>query len=73
MKTFPKIIQYKTTSKLPISVLEDLDVVVTSYNEVMKQFPFPDRQGRNEIAKAGYQKWWKRTAEKLGDLHKVSP
>lgn len=71
-KTFPKVLHYKASSHIPATILEDLDVVVTSYHEVMKQFPFPDRKERERIVHIGYQRWWKEALEGLGVLHQVS-
>ncbi|TGO33394.1 hypothetical protein BHYA_0248g00010 [Botrytis hyacinthi] len=71
-KAFPKVMQYKASMNIPENVLKDLDIVVTSYTEVMKQFPFPDRKGREDIARYGYKKWWKNAYDQLGDLHKIN-
>ncbi|TGO88669.1 hypothetical protein BPOR_0148g00020 [Botrytis porri] len=71
-KAFPKVMQYKASMNIPEAVLKDLDIVVTSYTEVMKQFPFPDRKGREDIARYGYKKWWKNAHDQLGDLHKIN-
>ncbi|KAI9051714.1 hypothetical protein LZ554_004754 [Drepanopeziza brunnea f. sp. 'monogermtubi'] len=71
-RIFPKVLHYKTSSKLDIDILQDIDIVVTSYNEVMKQFPFPDTEGRLVIAKHGYKKWWKRAIENMGVLHQIN-
>ncbi|TGO11526.1 hypothetical protein BTUL_0107g00100 [Botrytis tulipae] len=71
-KAFPKVMQYKASMNIPENVLKDLDIVVTSYTEVMKQFPFPDRKGREDIARHGYKKWWKNAHDQLGDLHKIN-
>jgi SNF2 family DNA or RNA helicase len=69
---FPKIMHYRAKNKIPRAVLEDLDVVVTSYNEVMRQFPFPNHKDRVEIGKMGYNEWWKKVVEsQLGDLHSI--
>ncbi|KUJ16639.1 uncharacterized protein LY89DRAFT_647352 [Mollisia scopiformis] len=68
---FPKIIHYKSSSKIPKSVLEDVDIVVTSYNEVMKQFPYPDAKARAIIQEVGYKKWWSEAIQNLGDLHLI--
>jgi SNF2 family DNA or RNA helicase len=70
--SFPKIMQYKSSARIPMEVLEDLDIVVTSYSEVMKQFPFPDRDGREKIARFGYKDWWKTAMQDLGDLHQIN-
>lgn len=69
--TFPKIMKYKTSSNVSIEILEDIDIVVTSYNEVMKQFPFPNKDSRPEIVQKGYKSWWKEAVINMGDLHKV--
>ncbi|CAD6448459.1 19c1cb6b-239e-4802-8012-564b4d8d53ef [Sclerotinia trifoliorum] len=71
-KVCPKFMQYKASMHIPDAVLKDLDIVVTSYTEVMKQFPFPDRKGREDIARYGYKKWWKNAHEELGALHKIN-
>jgi hypothetical protein len=68
---FPKILHYKSSSKIPLNVIQDLDICVTSYQEVMKQFPFPDGKARAQISTQGYKKWWKTAEKGLGDLHKV--
>lgn len=70
--TFPKVMHYRSSSKLSIKILEDLDIVVTSYNEVMRQFPFPDKEGKEEIAEMGYRAWWEKATQSLGDLHLVN-
>jgi SNF2 family DNA or RNA helicase len=71
-ETFPKIMRYKSSAHIPMEVLEDLDIVVTSYSEVMKQFPFPDKEGREKIARIGYKNWWKTAMHDLGDLHQIN-
>ncbi|PVH71787.1 hypothetical protein DL98DRAFT_613085 [Cadophora sp. DSE1049] len=71
-EVFPKILHYKTSSEMPLAILEDTDIVVTSYNEVMKQFPFPDKEGRLEIARNGYPAWRKGAVENMGLLHQVN-
>jgi hypothetical protein len=68
---FPKILRYKASSKIPVPVLRDLDIVVTSYQEVMRQFPFPSQKDREQIEKIGYKKWWKKACKSLGDLFGV--
>jgi SNF2 family DNA or RNA helicase len=69
---FPKVMRYQSSAPIPMKVLEELDIVVTSYNEVMRQFPFPDQEGREKITRVGYNKWWKTAMLDLGDLHKVN-
>jgi SNF2 family DNA or RNA helicase len=54
------------------AILEDLDIVITSYNEVMKEFPFPNKKERAEIARIGYERWSKGAIQNLGVLHQVS-
>ncbi|PBP21187.1 hypothetical protein BUE80_DR007992 [Diplocarpon rosae] len=71
-KMFPKVLRYKITSNIGIEILQDIDIVVTSFNEVMRQFPFPDKKGRQEIDRVGYKRWWKGALEKMGPLHQVN-
>ncbi|KAG4442544.1 hypothetical protein IFR05_001956 [Cadophora sp. M221] len=71
-KVFSKILHYKTSSDIPLAILEDTDIVVTSYATVMKQFPFPDKEGRLEIARNGYPAWRKGALENMGLLHQVN-
>lgn len=71
-KSFPKILHYKASKKIPMAILLDLDIVICSYHEIMHQFPFPDKEGRHLIAKMGHKKWWHKAQELLGDLHKVT-
>jgi SNF2 family DNA or RNA helicase len=68
---FPLIYHYRSSSKVTKEMLENLDIVVTSYTEVMRQLPFPDQKNRSEIAKLGYKTWVKNAHAQLGDLHKV--
>ncbi|KAE8441985.1 hypothetical protein EG329_004111 [Mollisiaceae sp. DMI_Dod_QoI] len=71
-KAFQKILHYKTSAKVPRNILEDLDIVVTSYNEVMKQFPYPDAKNREKIQAMGYHAWWKVAIKEMGDLHHIN-
>lgn len=71
-KIFPKVMQYKASMNIPESVLKELDIVVTTYTEVMKQFPFPDEKGREDIANFGYKRWWKNAHDNLGPLHRIN-
>jgi len=71
-KVFRKIQKYKTSAQLSLAVLQDMNIVVTTYNEVMRQFPYPDKQARIEIESRGYQAWWKQALENVGDLHRVN-
>lgn len=68
---FPKVIHYKRSAKLPKEVLADCHIVVASYNEVMKQFPYPDAEGRVKIQQGGYKKWWETAKKEMGDLHHI--
>ena len=71
-KSFPKVMRYKASAHIPLEVLQDLDIVVTSYTEVMKQFPFPDDKARQVIANIGYKKWWADAVKGMGDLHNIN-
>jgi hypothetical protein len=71
-KIFPKVLIYKTAMHIPMSVLQDLDIVLCGYGDVMKQFPFPDKSAREIISEIGYKAWWKRAICELGPLHQVN-
>lgn len=68
---FPKILHYRGSSNIPKAVLEDLDIVITSYGVVMRQMPFPNQESRDDIADVGYENWFNAAKDKLGELHKV--
>ncbi|KAF4609822.1 hypothetical protein G7Y89_g15801 [Cudoniella acicularis] len=72
-RMFRKVLKYRSSAGLDVSILEDVDIVITTYNEVMKQFPFPDKKGREMIQQAGYKRWWRMAIQHLGDLHKALP
>ncbi|TVY33570.1 putative ATP-dependent helicase, partial [Lachnellula subtilissima] len=69
---FKKVMKYKTSSRISVAILQDMDIVVTTYNEVMRQFPFPDKKERLIIEEIGWRKWWIEAIQHVGDLHKVS-
>lgn len=72
-KIFSKVMRYRSSSPISRAVLEDLDIVLTTYHEVMKEFPFPNTDDRAEIAQSGYQEWFrKRAVQNLGLLHQIS-
>jgi SNF2 family DNA or RNA helicase len=71
VSVFPKVMRYRASAKIPIPILRDLDIVVTSYQEVMRQFPFPDQKERAQIEEIGLKKWWKKAAKSMGDLFNV--
>ena len=68
---FKKVLHYKTSAKIPLEIIQDCDVVITSYHEVMKQFPFPDSKARQLIARNGHESWWRQAINDLGVLHKI--
>jgi len=53
-------------------VLQDIDIVVTSYHEVMRTFPYPTKEDRDEIEADGYEKWWHRVKQTIGVVHQVN-
>jgi hypothetical protein len=70
-RAFPKVMHYKKSSKISVEVLRDLDIVVTSYQAVMHQCPFPDSKDREIIAEVRYKKWWEKAEKSMGDLFSV--
>lgn len=69
---FRKIQKYKTSAQISLEVIQDMDIVLTTYNEVMKQFPYPNKDDIAKIESKGYGKWWKDAIKTAGDLHKVN-
>jgi hypothetical protein len=69
---FPKVLIYKTAMHIPMSILQDVDILLCSYGDVMKQFPFPDKSARERISEIGYKAWWKQAICELGPLHQVN-
>ncbi|KAM3081158.1 hypothetical protein ACMFMF_003074 [Clarireedia jacksonii] len=72
VSALPKVMIYKRTFPVSHAVLRSMDVVLTTYTEVMKQFPFPDRIAREQIANMGYQSWWNDAIKDLGILHQIN-
>jgi hypothetical protein len=68
----PKVIIYKKSYRLTDSILRAMDVVLTTYTEVMKQFPFPDRAAREKISQSGYKSWWNDAVKDIGILHRMN-
>ncbi|TVY51440.1 Helicase-like transcription factor CHR28 [Lachnellula cervina] len=71
-RLFSKVIRYRTNMQHSEAVLQDMDIVVTTYNEVMRQFPYPDKKERSIIETIGYRKWWKQAMQHVGVLHRVN-
>ncbi|PQE14945.1 dna repair rad5 protein [Rutstroemia sp. NJR-2017a WRK4] len=68
----PNVMIYKESFPISDNVLRIMDVVLTTYTEVMKQFPFPDRAAREKIAHSGYKSWWDGAVKDLGVLHRIN-
>ncbi|TVY39756.1 putative ATP-dependent helicase, partial [Lachnellula occidentalis] len=69
---YKKVLRYKTSSQISAAIMQDMDIVVTTYNEVMRQFPYPDKKERLIIETIGYRKWWMQAMQQVGDLHTVN-
>ena len=70
---FPKIYHYSSKSKMSRAIIESLDIVVTSYTEVMRQFPWPDDKTEKRLIKSiGFDNWLKQVYDEAGVLHQIS-
>ncbi|EHK98685.1 putative DNA repair protein RAD5 [Glarea lozoyensis 74030] len=68
-----KILMYKSSkSNVSKEILESLDIVICSYQEVMKQFPFPDTQDMIDLARVHPGRWLTRSGEEAGLLHQIN-
>ncbi|RDL39913.1 uncharacterized protein BP5553_04253 [Venustampulla echinocandica] len=70
-KVFRKVFRYKASSNITVPILQDCDIVITSYTEVMKEFPFPDSNDRANIQRMSYKEWISQTELDTGFLHKI--
>lgn len=69
---FPKVYRYTSQSMVPPEILEDMDIVVTSYTQVMRQLPAPEDKSQSKTSKREYANWLKTNPNQMGDLYKVS-
>ncbi|RDW69265.1 hypothetical protein BP6252_08285 [Coleophoma cylindrospora] len=68
---FPRVLHFKASRNIPLITIQDQDIVVTSYAEVMNSFPYPDRECLAKLRDGGLEKWLREADEYKGDLHKV--
>jgi SNF2 family DNA or RNA helicase len=69
---FPRITHFSSQKSLPEFALTDADVVLTSYNEVMRSYPYPSKSdmGNFQIC-GGYDGWAKANGKVPGILHQI--
>ncbi len=71
-ETFRKVMRYKHRNAQPEAIVEDCDIVVTGYTDVMKEFPYPSTaEDMEELQQMGSMEWVQQAAGRLGVLHKV--
>lgn len=69
---FQRILQYKASSEVPMIFLEDSDIVITTYSEVMNSLPFPTTSDDKKDARdMGIQTWIENNESARGNLHKM--
>ena len=72
-EVFPRVMHYKASKEMPVMSIQDCDIVLTSYAEVMHSFPFPSEEDilgwSNE---GGFEQWLEKYRKFAGDLHKIS-
>lgn len=71
-ETFRKVMHYKHRTAQPQAIVEDCDIVVTGYSDVMREFPSPSTTEDWEVVqRVGKSKWAQQASDRLGVLHKV--
>jgi SNF2 family DNA or RNA helicase len=71
-QVFEKILQYKSSMEIPMVFLQDSDIVITSYQEVMKSLPFPTTDDDKKDAKdMGIEAWIRQHENERGHLHRI--
>ncbi|RDW80387.1 hypothetical protein BP5796_05085 [Coleophoma crateriformis] len=68
---FPRVLHFKASRNIPLITIQDQDIVITSYAEVMNSFPYPDRQCLAKLRDEGLEKWLREADEYKGDLHRI--
>lgn len=72
-KIFPRVMHYKASKEMPIWSIQDCDIVLTSYAEVMHSFLFPSEEDILSWSNEGGSEQWQEKYKKVsGDLHKIS-
>lgn len=70
-KAMARVLHYKRSQKLELIVLQDQDVVLTTYNEVMKSYVHPSDEELAKWETTGKDHWKERVTELRGQLHQV--
>ncbi|KZF23299.1 P-loop containing nucleoside triphosphate hydrolase protein [Xylona heveae TC161] len=70
-KWFPRILMYSSKLSVTKTDLEGFDIILTTYNEIMKSFPVPDISEETKNIDQAVQEWRKEKEERSGTLHDV--
>jgi SNF2 family DNA or RNA helicase len=71
-KHLKHIMIYKSSmAKSSLTILSSMDVVLCSYQEIMKQFPCSSGGGLNDIARMPPGAWLRQSGPETGILHQV--
>ena len=69
---FSKVQIYKKSSNLKLRVIEDCDIVLTTYSEIMSSHNLKMTAADSEVAdKIGPEKWREKHSDKMGILHQI--
>jgi SNF2 family DNA or RNA helicase len=70
---FPRVIHYSAQKELPQYVLAEADVILTSYKEVMRSYPYPSKNELEDLqlCDGGYDEWVKANNKEQGILHQI--
>jgi SNF2 family DNA or RNA helicase len=71
-RIFPRVMHYKASKEIPIVSIEDCDIVLTSYTEVMRSYSYPSQEDMDSWStEEGIKRWRLKYLEIVGDLHKI--
>ncbi|KAI9883645.1 MAG: hypothetical protein M1823_004592 [Watsoniomyces obsoletus] len=68
---FPKVLHYKRSKDLSMANLLDQDIIITSYYEVMRSYPFPEPDDIANMESGEALDWLREREDKTGDLHQI--
>jgi SNF2 family DNA or RNA helicase len=71
-RIFQKVMSYKASADASVNILSDCDIVLTSYTEVMRSWPFPTTaEEKSDVKNSGIETWYSDHDSEKGDLHRV--
>ncbi|KAH8809176.1 SNF2 family N-terminal domain-containing protein [Xylogone sp. PMI_703] len=68
----PRVLHYKRSQKLPMIIVQDQDIVLTTYTEVMRSFSFPQEAEIIDLEDGDLDILPANATDELGYLHQIS-